>query len=321
MSPAAQPGFHKGRSPKNKGRKLPAEVLTTEEVDELLNAGAARGVAFDSRDRAMIWLMYRAGLKINELVSLYPRHYHPHEGRLDLPGRRRGSVELDARARDLLDDWMEKRRSVKGITKVTPLFCGLLGKAAGNDLAPTNVREMLNVRADRVGITRRVTPEGLRKSGAAHAGGSTGIGALFDEQRFAARYPTAYQRWRDGQALFNINPDRYAGNIGLACREAMIAFAATFSERFGVSVDAPPQQTVVRVRRVVTENEHRMSEKVAALSQDVLVPYWGTVSDLVQRQVHGAEREREPLTRDDAARVLMQTFMVMYELDRSVPDP
>ncbi len=45
--------------------------------------------------------------------------------------------------------------------------------------------------------------------------------------------------------------------------------------------------------------------------------YWGTVSDLAQRQEHAAEREGEALTADDARRVVWYSALVMYELDRT----
>jgi hypothetical protein len=47
---------------------------------------------------------------------------------------------------------------------------------------------------------------------------------------------------------------------------------------------------------------------------DALLAYWGTVSDLVQRQEHGGLREREPLTWEDTRRVVFQTAIVMFEI-------
>ena len=46
--------------------------------------------------------------------------------------------------------------------------------------------------------------------------------------------------------------------------------------------------------------------------------YWGTVSDLVQRQEHGAQREGKQLVWEDARRVVFQTANVMFEIDRSL---
>ena len=51
---------------------------------------------------------------------------------------------------------------------------------------------------------------------------------------------------------------------------------------------------------------------------DALIAYWGTVSDLASRQEHGAQREGEPLTREDARRIVFQTAVVMFETHRSL---
>jgi hypothetical protein len=47
-----------------------------------------------------------------------------------------------------------------------------------------------------------------------------------------------------------------------------------------------------------------------------LLAYFGTVSDLIQRQEHGAQKEGEGLMWEDARRVVFQTALVMFELDR-----
>jgi hypothetical protein len=48
------------------------------------------------------------------------------------------------------------------------------------------------------------------------------------------------------------------------------------------------------------------------------VDYWGTVSDLVQRQEHGAQKQGAELTWEDARRVVFQTAIVMYEVSRAL---
>ena len=47
---------------------------------------------------------------------------------------------------------------------------------------------------------------------------------------------------------------------------------------------------------------------------DAVIVYWGTVSDLVQRQEHGAAKEGEALTWEDARRVVFQTVNLFHEL-------
>ena len=46
---------------------------------------------------------------------------------------------------------------------------------------------------------------------------------------------------------------------------------------------------------------------------DALLAYWGTMSDLVQRQEHGAAKEGQLLVWEDARRVVVGTLIVMTE--------
>jgi hypothetical protein len=51
---------------------------------------------------------------------------------------------------------------------------------------------------------------------------------------------------------------------------------------------------------------------------EAIIGYWGAVSDLAQRQEHGAQKEGDPLTLEDSRRLVFHTAFVMYELDRLV---
>ena len=61
-SPATMPGFHQGRSPRNKGLRYPADPPTIEEIIAVMRAAgdSADGV----RLRALIVILWRAGLRI-----------------------------------------------------------------------------------------------------------------------------------------------------------------------------------------------------------------------------------------------------------------
>lgn len=62
-SPATMPGFHQGRSPRNKGLRYPADPPTIEEIIAVMRAaGQSTGGA---RLRALIVILWRAGLGVN----------------------------------------------------------------------------------------------------------------------------------------------------------------------------------------------------------------------------------------------------------------
>ncbi|MFZ0088583.1 MAG: tyrosine-type recombinase/integrase [Solirubrobacteraceae bacterium] len=85
------PGFHEGRAPRNKGRRYPADPPTVEEIIAVMReAGdSADGV----RLRALIVILWRAGLRIGEALDLAETDLDPSRGavlvRRGKGGRRR----------------------------------------------------------------------------------------------------------------------------------------------------------------------------------------------------------------------------------------
>ena len=67
-SPATLPGYHRGRPPRNKGLQYPADPPTVEEIVAVMRA-AGNG-ADGARLRALIVILWRAGLRIGEALDL-----------------------------------------------------------------------------------------------------------------------------------------------------------------------------------------------------------------------------------------------------------
>jgi integrase len=63
-----QPGYHVGRPPRNKGRRFPADPPTVEEIVAVMRA-AGRGTD-GATLRALIVVLWRAGLRISEALAL-----------------------------------------------------------------------------------------------------------------------------------------------------------------------------------------------------------------------------------------------------------
>ncbi len=70
-SPATMPGFHAGRPPRNKGQRYPADPPTVAEIVTVM--GAAGDGAHGRRLRALIVVLWRAGLRIHEALALTTR--------------------------------------------------------------------------------------------------------------------------------------------------------------------------------------------------------------------------------------------------------
>src|SRR3954463_14344977 len=79
-SPATMPGFHAGRAPRNKGLRYPADPPTVEEIVAVMRT--AGDGPYGRRLRALIVVLWRAGLRIHEALAL-------NESDLD---RRRGAL-------------------------------------------------------------------------------------------------------------------------------------------------------------------------------------------------------------------------------------
>lgn len=140
---------------------------------------------------------------------------------------------------------------------------------------------------------------------------------LVEAAGFRQRHPTAYDRWAKAERkLWEAETSDQLTDIGHACREAIQLFVTDLvMEHRPEQADPDPQKTVARLKAVMAKAGTRTT--VNAFSE-ALLAYFGTVGDLIQRQEHGAQREGEPLAWEDARRVVFQTLLVMFELDRTL---
>jgi hypothetical protein len=140
-----------------------------------------------------------------------------------------------------------------------------------------------------------------------------------DASIFLQKYAKAYQKWSDAEKiLWDGDSEHQLTTIGHLCREAIQEFATVLVNQYRPSnVDVDQSHTVARIRSVLNSQEIRLGTTEKKFL-DALIAYWGTVSDLIQRQEHGAQKEGNPLIWEDARRVVFQTFVVMCEIDRSL---
>jgi len=158
--------------PGNKGKRYPPEPLTPDEVRTLLSAITGKG-PLASRNRALVALLWRSGLRVSEALALYPRDVDGSAGTVNVregKGRKARVAVIDSEALAYLRAWMELRRRL-GINGRHPIFCsvadGAKGKGqrkAGRALDTSYVRRLLPKLADRAGIEKRVHAHGLRHS-------------------------------------------------------------------------------------------------------------------------------------------------------------
>jgi len=133
---------------------------------------------------------------------------------------------------------------------------------------------------------------------------------------FAVSYPTAYERWKAADALLGSQESSLQlTTIGHMCREAVQFFADTLARRFNIEISADISKTLLRIKAVRERLSVGEAEKEFL---EALVVYFGTVSDLIQRQEHGAAKQGDQLSSEDARRVVFYSLLVMYEWHRAV---
>jgi site-specific recombinase XerD len=140
------------------------DLLTPEEAGALVHASSARAPT-GLRNRALVAVMYRSGLRPGEALALLPADVDLEAGAVTVPARkggRRRTTGLDLTTRELIAAWAD-RREERGIGADRPLFCTL----AGEPLKAAYVRELLPRLARRAQIRKRVHPLALRYANAA----------------------------------------------------------------------------------------------------------------------------------------------------------
>ena len=144
----------------NKGQKYPAEVLTPTEVASILDLCSTRAPS-GIRNRALLTLLYRSGLRISEALALRPVDIDlaKHTIRvLHGKGNKATTRGFHPSATDALARWMDVRKG-RGVNRGAPLFCTLQG---GGQMDTEYVRQVLHRLGDRAGVDKRVHPHGLR---------------------------------------------------------------------------------------------------------------------------------------------------------------
>lgn len=147
----------------------------------------------------------------------------------------------------------------------------------------------------------------------------TAVHVYLSAQSFSNRYPTAYNKWSKAENLLWANESQANfSTIGHLVREAMQEFAEALVSRFNIpNAPVDKTKTVARIRAVLEDRKNDLG-KTTRPFLNALLAYWGTVSDLVQRQEHGGQKEGSPLTWHDARRVVFQSAIVMFEIDNSM---
>ncbi len=151
-------------------RKLP-EPLDVDEMSRLLTASGDPDDPVIARDNAMLELMYSAGLRLAELVSLDVGQVDLRDGSVAVVGKGNKTrvVPVGRYAREALRAW-QKRRGQLAREGESALFVGQRGAR----ISPSVVQQAFRRRGIEQGIHSRVHPHKLRHAFASHLLESSG---------------------------------------------------------------------------------------------------------------------------------------------------
>lgn len=163
-SPVTLPGHQAGISPAHAGHTLPPEVLTPEEARALLRVPSPRAPT-GIRNRALLAVLYRGGLRISEALALERRDLNSAACTLTVrqgKGDRHRTIGMDPADFGLVARWLDERKRI-GLSRPSVAFCTLDGRP----LQASYVRALIPRLARKAGIEKRVHPHGLRHTCAA----------------------------------------------------------------------------------------------------------------------------------------------------------
>ncbi len=162
-------GIPAPRQPKRLPNPLPVDDCAT--LIESPDAGprSERPNRGQLRDRALVELLYGAGLRVGEAAALDVRDLDLHRGEVRVMGKggKERVVPLPAAARESLGEYLDARRAPGFLAE--PLFPSLRPRdGRARRLGTRDIRRILKARARQVGIADRVHPHRLRHSYATH---------------------------------------------------------------------------------------------------------------------------------------------------------
>lgn len=139
------------------------EILTPDEIERLTLA--CGDGALGARNKALIMVLWKCGIRRSEACSLVPADLNWKENKIRIR-QGKGGVDdfsiLPNSVRPYVDAWMVHREKL-GIKKSAPLFCAT-SKNKGRAILPSYIFNRLQTLGKKAGINKNVHPHMLRRS-------------------------------------------------------------------------------------------------------------------------------------------------------------
>jgi integrase/recombinase XerC len=141
--------------------------LTEEETSRLLDWSVKSGDPLEVRDKAILELLYAAGLRVSELTSLNLEDIHLKERliRVRGKGKKERIVPFGREAEKWLREYLGLR-PLLALNKIPELAVFL--NYRGERLNARSVQRLVQKRINQIAVTRKISPHSLRHSFASH---------------------------------------------------------------------------------------------------------------------------------------------------------
>ena len=243
-------------------------------------------------------------------------------------------ILLEPEQQELLIALVEATRNVKrepfwflGMWIEHPGLKGERLDAYMGDIESLRGEGLLRMNPTKTAISFDVTPRGFKyyeylkaRSGQPIQRVEITIHNFLNADAFQKKYPLAYQKWAEAEKLlWSTDTQHQLTTIGHLCREAIQEFTSALVEQYQPSgVTDDKAKTIARMKVVLAIQSEKLGTTVKPFLE-ALLSYWGTTSDLIQRQEHGGLKEGQPLAWEDGRRIVFNTAVVMFEIDRALP--
>lgn len=157
------PGHGAGVKPPNTGLTYPADPPTPEEMLRLI--AACPNTKAGVRNRALITVLWRSGLRISEALDLLPHHVDFNARTITVmsgKGGKRRTSGTDAGALAEVSRWLMERARLPIDQARSPLFCTIQKPGVGGHLHDAYVRTALKKLAVEARIPKRLAPHQFR---------------------------------------------------------------------------------------------------------------------------------------------------------------
>lgn len=151
------------------GKTFPPEKIAPDKIRQLLDEcsytrkGRRTHSLTSKRDKALIAVLWRSGLRISEALDLAPKDILMRECEIAVLNGKNGEfamVGMDQVTKEIMQDWRDARATLKP-GRGDPLFCSIKGGDYVK-LHPNNIRRMVKRRALHAEIEQRLTPHSFR---------------------------------------------------------------------------------------------------------------------------------------------------------------